>query len=736
MERVGIRAVIRGFIRPLPTVIFLLLLLTAVILLASAAQYNSEIADYFSHLFVINILGVLLLLVLIAANIYRLIKEVKLRQLGSRLTISFLLTFGVLALVPLAIVYAFSIQFLNQSIDSWYDVEIEKALGDALLVGRNSMEAAKTDLIANLSDDIASLAQIESESDVFSTLDEIRAANDLTEISLFTATGRILASSNSDVTVIIPDSPDERMMTAVRRGEIQSRVEPLNDNSLQLRIIFPAPSSGVDQPARFLQVLYDLPFRFANVGESLEQASSQYNRLVYLRRPLKLSFITTLTLVTLLTGLAALWAAILSSRRLIAPLRDLAEGTQAVASGDYSKELPVTSSDELGVLVQSFNDMTGQIKRTQEQEQHTQNQLEDQRAYLETILRRLSSGVLSFDLNHHLRTSNETAQNILDIELESSNNSIEELKLKFNWLVPFFEYIQQNMRAGAYEWQSEIEVVGSKGRQVLNVRGTRLPYENLARGGFVIVFDDMTNLIQAQRSAAWGEVARRLAHEIKNPLTPIQLSAERVRNKFMNKVEGKDKETLDRATRTIANQVESMKQMVNEFSVYAQPAMVQLQTLDLNQLIRDVVEMYMDSKKTVRFELELQEQMPFIRADASRLRQVLNNLIINAHDALLNTKDAVISIRTCVKSIKDAEFIELSIVDNGRGFDETMLDRIFEPYVTSKEKGTGLGLAIVKRIVDEHNGVIRVENTAHSGAGIFIDLPIELDQSIATRAYG
>ena len=732
----GIRAVIRGFIRPLPTVVFLMLLLAAVILLASAAQYNSEIADYFSHLFVINVLGVLLLLVLIAANIYRLIKEVKLRQLGSRLTISFLMTFGVLALIPLSIVYAFSIQFLNQSIDSWYDVEIEKALADALLVGRNSMEAAKTDLLTNLSDDIASLAQIESESDMFSTLDEIRDSNDLTEISLFTSTGRILASSNSDVTVIIPDSPDERMMTAVRRGETQSRVEPLSDNSLQLRIVVPAPSSGVDQPAQFLQVLYDLPFRFANVGESLEQASSQYNRLVYLRRPLKLSFITTLTLVTLLTGLAALWAAIWSARRLVAPLRDLAEGTRAVASGDYSKELPVTSGDELGVLVQSFNDMTGQIKRTQEQEQRTQSQLEDQRAYLETLLRRLSSGVLSFDLNHQLRTSNETAQDILDIEIESSKNSLEELKTKYNWLVPFFEYIQENMRAGSYEWQSEIDVVGSKGRQVLNVRGTRLPYENLARGGFVIVFDDMTNLIQAQRNAAWGEVARRLAHEIKNPLTPIQLSAERVRNKFMDKVEGKDRETLDRATRTIANQVESMKQMVNEFSEYAQPVMVQLQTLDLNQLIKDVVELYMDSEDSVVFELNLEQRMPFIRADASRLRQVLNNLIINANDALSGMHGAVITIQTCTKSIKDTEFIELSIIDNGKGIDENMLDRIFEPYVTSKEKGTGLGLAIVKRIIDEHNGIIRVENNASTGAGIVIGLPIELDQTIATRAYG
>lgn len=736
MGRVGIRTVIREFIRPLPTVIFLLLLFVAVMLLAYSAQYDSRIADYFSHLFVINILGVLLLLVMIAGNIYRLIKEVRLRQLGSRLTISFLLTFGVLALVPLSIVYAFSLQFLNQSIDSWYDVEIEKALADALLVGRNSMEAAKTDLITNLSDDIASLAQIESQSDIFSTLDEIREFNDLTEISLFTASGRILASSNSDVTVIIPDSPDERMMSAARRGEIQSRVEPLTDNSLQLRVIFPAPSTGVNQPARFLQVLYDLPFRFANVGESLEQASSQYNRLVYLRRPLKLSYITTLTLVTLLTGLAALWAAILSSRRLIAPLRELAEGTQAVASGDYSKELPVTSSNELGVLVQSFNDMTGEIKRTQEQEQRTQNQLEDQRAYLETILSRLSSGVLSFDLNHRLRTSNETAQKILSIELESSNNSIEDLKLRFNWLVPFFEYIQSNMRTGGYEWQGDIEVVGSKGRQVLNVRGTRLPYENLARGGFVIVFDDMTNLIQAQRNAAWGEVARRLAHEIKNPLTPIQLSAERVRNKFLEKVEGKDREALDRATRTIANQVESMKQMVNEFSEYAQPVMVQLQNLDLNQLIRDVVELYRHSDKRIHFELDLQQQMPDIRADASRLRQVLNNLIINAHDALSDTQRAVITIRTSVKSIKDTEFIELSINDNGRGFDENMLDRIFEPYVTSKEKGTGLGLAIVKRIIDEHHGVIRAENTAESGAGIIIDLPIALEQSIETRAYG
>ena len=498
----------------------------------------------------------------------------------------------------------------------------------------------------------------------------------------------------------------------------------------------PAPSSAVDQPTRFLQVLYDLPFRFSNVGESLEQASSQYNRLVYLRRPLKLSFITTLTLVTLLTGLAGLWAAILSSRRLIAPLRDLAEGTQAVASGDYSKELPVTSSDELGILVQSFNDMTGQIKRTQEQEQKTQNELEDQRAYLETILRRLSSGVLSFDLNHQLRTSNETAQQILNIELDESLSSLDELKLRFNWLTPFFDYIQQNMRQGAYEWQHEIEVVGSKGRQVLNVRGTRLPYESLARGGFVIVFDDMTNLIQAQRNAAWGEVARRLAHEIKNPLTPIQLSAERVRNKFMNKVEGKDKEALDRATRTIANQVESMKQMVNEFSEYAQPVMVQLSQLDTNQLIRDVVELYRGNEKTIRFKLNLQKDLPLIYADASKLRQVLNNLVINARDALTDTSAAVITIQTRTKLIEQANFIELSIKDNGKGFDENMLDRIFEPYVTSKEKGTGLGLAIVKRIIEEHNGGIRVENNESIGAGIVIDLPIELDQTMATRAYG
>ena len=725
-----IRTVIREFIRPLPTVIFLLLLFTAVMLLASAAQYESKLSQYFSLLFIVNILGALLLFVMIAANIYRLIKEVKSNQLGSRLTIRFLMTYGVLALVPLAIVYAFSLQFLNESIDSWYDVKIEKALDNALLVGRNSMEAVKTDLINNLKDEISALPDSDSQVDLFSFLDEIRESNDLTELSLYSLSGRIIASSNADVTVIIPDSPDERMMALAKRGKLQSRVEPLNDNSLQLRILLPAPSQGVNQEEKVFQVLYQLPFRFANVGESLEQASTQYNRLLYLRRPLKLSFVTTLTLVTLLTGLAGFWAAIISSRRLMAPLRDLAEGTRAVASGDYSKKLPVKSSDELGVLVQSFNDMTGEVNRTQQKERQTQDLLEDQRAYLETVLRRLSSGVLSFDLNHQLRTSNETAQQILSIDLDDSDVNLEALKLKFSWLQPFFDYIQNSMREGGYEWQKEIEVIGAKGRQVLNVRGSRLPYESLSRGGFVIVFDDMTNLIQAQRNAAWGEVARRLAHEIKNPLTPIQLSAERVRHKFMHKVEGDDRQALDRATRTIANQVESMKQMVNEFSEYAQPVMVQLRPLDINQLIHDVVELYKGSAETVMFDLDLKQNLPLITADASRLRQVLNNLIINAKDALGDIAQAKIEISTKLTNIKHASFVELALRDNGNGFDRKMLDRIFEPYVTTKEKGTGLGLAIVKRIIDEHNGVIRVENLADGGASIIIDLPVELDHEL------
>jgi len=726
----GLRTVIREFIRPLPTVVFLLLLFSAVILLASAAQHESKLSEYFSLLFIVNILGVLMLLVMIAANIYRLIKEVRSKQLGSRLTIRFLMTYGILALIPLAIVYIFSLQFLNESIDSWYDVKIEKALDDALLVGRNSMEAVKNDLITTLEDELSALPDTDSQSNLFSFLDETREANDLTELSLYSLSGRIIASSNADVTVIIPDSPDERMMALAKRGELQSRVEPLNDDSLQLRILLPAPSLGLDQEEKVFQVLYQLPFRFANVGESLEQASSQYNRLVYLRRPLKLSFITTLTLVTLLTGLAGLWAAILSSRRLMAPLRDLAEGTRAVAGGDYSKQLPVKSSDELGVLVQSFNDMTGEINRTQLKERQTQNQLEDQRAYLETVLRRLSSGVLSFDLNHQLRTSNETAQQILNIELDESDVNLQALKTKYNWLQPFFDFIQDSMRQGSYEWQKEVEVIGAQGRQVLNVRGSRLPYESLSRGGFVIVFDDMTNLIQAQRNAAWGEVARRLAHEIKNPLTPIQLSAERVRHKFMNKVEGDDKQTLDRATRTIANQVESMKQMVNEFSEYAQPVMVQLKPLDLNQLIHDVVELYKGSAETVMFDLDLEQDLPFISADASRLRQVLNNLIINAKDALGETAQAKIEISTTLAKMKQSSFVELVLKDNGKGFDEKMIDRIFEPYVTTKEKGTGLGLAIVKRIIDEHNGVIRVENQKDHGASIIIDLPVELDHEI------
>jgi nitrogen fixation/metabolism regulation signal transduction histidine kinase len=404
---------------------------------------------------------------------------------------------------------------------------------------------------------------------------------------------------------------------------------------------------------------------------------------------------------------------------MMAPLRDLAEGTRAVAAGDYGKELPVNSTDELGVLVRSFNEMTKQINKAQHRVRTSQREAENQRTYLETVLGHLSSGVMSFDNAHKMRTSNSAVTQILGLEFESGL-SADRIKEEHPNLEPLFSVIEDSMTQQQNEWQSEVTIFGSRGRQVLILRGTKLT----GRGGYVVVFDDITDLIQAQRDAAWGEVARRLAHEIKNPLTPIQLSAERIRRKYLGLLGGEDRATLDRATRTIVQQVQSMEEMVNAFSIYAQPVRMELNEINLNQLVTDVSELYKRDDRVIDFRFDLKNDLPLITADARGLRQVLNNLLINAQDALASTTNPAIVLSTRSVQSDSNNYIELTVQDNGPGIPEDLLGKLFEPYVTTKAKGTGLGLAIVKRIVEEHGGAIWVESQPGDGAKTTVRLPV------------
>jgi len=730
-----------------PLTVLSVLLVASLFLMSAATQDSGFLGRIYSVLLVVNILGIGALLVLILFNLYFLLRQYRARVIGSRLTLRLLLMFVALAVAPVAVVYLFSIQTLNRGIDSWFDVKIERALDDALLLGRTSLDAIKQDLLKSANE---MAIELESSSDrtVLPALNYLREVHAVTELTLFAQDGRIIASSSQEgpeTGTLIPDRPTDVILARIRQGQSYANIDAAARTGLRMRVVVPVYARDVGAPVRILQVLQTLPSRYAKLGESVQTAYAEYEKLVYLRGPLKFSFSLTLSLVALLTMLVALWAAIFSARRVVAPIRELAAGTRAVALGDYKKRIPVPSHDEIGILVESFNEMTRQIARAQGQSKRSQRETEMQRTYLETILTHLSSGVMSFDQRHVLRTYNAAAGPILGIDITAADGqSLDWLAQTHAHLVPFADAIDDAVRSGGREWRAEVTLTESAPtRRTLLLRGTLLPGLKGRYGGYVVVFDDVTNLIQAQRAAAWGEVARRMAHEIKNPLTPIQLSAERIRHKYLRVLPEGERATLDRATHTIVEQVESLKGLVNAFADYARPTQVRTRAIDLNVLIRDVVELYRaergpagadtvvlrgaDGKErsaNIRLKLELDQQLPAFLADAGRLRQVLHNLLINARDALTTQPKPAVRLVTRHVVEHGQSFVELGMVDNGPGFPAELMDRLFEPYVTSKTKGTGLGLAIVRRIVEEHGGSIAAENLATGGASISIRLPV------------
>ncbi|MGB1860247.1 MAG: ATP-binding protein [Arenicellales bacterium] len=703
------------------TLVLSLLLLGASVFLSQSAQDGDLFGDYYTALIILNAVGIAILALLTFIQVRRLFSAFRARTLGSRLTLRFIATFAVLTLVPLAMVYYFSVQFLSRSIDSWFDVRIEKALDDALLLGRSTLEATKLEVIRQARIAGRRIELTTSSVQLYSLLDRIRETRGFDEMSLHSSTGRILASSSNLSISLVPDAPGEQVLGKVRRDSLYAEFEPTDDGGLRLRVAVPVSGLSVSSPSRVLQILYPLPLRYSRLGESVESASSEYDRLKYLRGPLTLSFVLSLTLITLMTLLMALWASIYLAQRMLAPLRDLAEGTRAVSRGNYDKILPVDSADELGVLVDSFNRMTQEISRAQQNALESQRRAESEHAYLDTVLTHLSAGVLSFNGAQQLRTCNTAAARILGSDLTSSiGKPINQLAAVLPGTSALFEAIQQGMEKRVPEWQREVSISGHEGRQILILSGTRVDSDELDTG-HVVVFEDATELLKAQRDAAWGEVARRLAHEIKNPLTPIQLSAERIRNKYLSTLDAEQREILDRSTRTIVQQVEAMKTMVNAFSEYARPAPLQRITTDLNQLITDTVELFRSGTTAVTLRVEPDSNLESIEIDPNSFRQVLNNLIINAQDALAGNTGTVI-IRTEYDSGTDT--VTLTVQDDGPGFDADKMDRIFEPYVSSKEKGTGLGLAICRRIIEEHGGTVRASNAQSAGAAVIISLPL------------
>ena len=691
--------------------------------LLSLASANTAISgNYYKILLYLNIGLATALIVLIGIQLWHLYKKIKNKVVGSQFNMRLVSAFALMAILPGLIVYLVSVNFLSRSIESWFNVKVESALDGGLSLGQRALDIMLADMEVK-AENMATNLSLQPSHSQYTLLNDLREKSGVQDAALLTLQGRIVSVSSGDPSSFLPELPSVPQLRQAK-NRVYGKIEPIPKKGLYLRILAPVSGQGLTGETMILQLLQPVPKSLSNTAEAVQDVYRDYQELSYSRNSLKDVFKLTLTLVLMLSMLTALAFAFVISRRLSQPLTVLAEGTRAIAAGDYSTMLPEHGKDDLGVLVKSFNSMTRQLDDATKASERNRARVEAARGYLETILAHLSSGVLAINRKGELRTYNLAASDILGFSLAPFENQ-KFIKIANNhvFLAHFVDLVQthfeftQTKEQAETEFSQQIEIVRPHGKQLLLLRATRLPAS--ADSGFVVVFDDVTTMAQAQRDAAWGEVARRLAHEIKNPLTPIQLSAERLQHKLATKLNDDDAGVLKRATDTIVNQVGAMKTMVNEFSEYARAPSAKLVKINLNKLIKDVSALY-DSAQ-VKITYDLAAELPDIKGDATMLRQMLHNLMQNAQDALKE----VSAPEVLVKTMFDDSSVKLAVSDNGQGFPAGLLATAFDPYVTTKAHGTGLGLAIVKKMVEEHFGQIKIENNATGGACITIVLPRE-----------
>ncbi|MEF8833472.1 MAG: ATP-binding protein, partial [Halofilum sp. (in: g-proteobacteria)] len=715
-----------------PMVGLFMLLLLSLYVLGSFAESYERFGRYYVLILFINIIGLAFIGLLVGVNIWNLVRQFRERAAGARLTGKLVTMFIVLTLVPVTIVFSFSLKFINSGIDSWFDVEVERALDDALTLSKESL-GLQMRTLQRVTEQMAARLDDVPDEETVRLLSSIQAGSTASQLTLLSEGNRVIATSSDDTAQVVPVRPTPDILAQLRQGQPYIGLDPVRDSELHVRAVVPVEAGSPGGNPRVLQALYPVPDELDALAEDVQAAVGKYRQLTYLREPLKTSYIGTLTLALGLSVLTAIWAAFYSARRLMLPIHNLGEGTRAVAQGNYATRLPPSGRDELGFLVESFNEMTRRLSDARDQTRISRLEVESQRAYLEAVLERISTGVLTLDAQGALRTANAAATRILGVDLAPlSGRSLSELAAEHAALGQFLHVVMPHVEGGGGEWREEFELPGHRSRKIIVCRGTRLPDQQDLAGGWVVVFDDITALVQAQREAAWSEVARRLAHEIKNPLTPIQLSAERLRHRFLSTLPQADAKVLDRATWTIVQQVEALKAMVRAFADYATTPAADFAVVDLNALVREVADLY-DTGDGARVTLAMADPLPPIDADRSRLRQVLHNLLKNALEAQASVESAgpvTVATRFVRADDHDAPSVELRVSDNGPGIPDHMIDRLFEPYMTGKSRGSGIGLSIVRRIVEEHGGSITAENSPGSGAAINIRLPVRATSTV------
>lgn len=702
-------------------------LFVVLVLMRDAVQNSETLSRAFVPLLSLVLAGLAVLAVLVAVNVIKLVRHYRHQAAGSRLTARIVTLFAVISLLPVGVVYYFSLGFLLRGIDSWFDVKIGRAMQEALVLNQASLDLNQR-VLGKYTEQLLAGILDPTSPDLALTLNSLRRQAGAIELTVYATGGRVLGTANEDPTQLVPNHAEREVQQSVRAGTNYVGLERGQGDELVVRTLVQDPQDRGLQ----MQAIFPTSARITELSSRLEEAYNRYTELAYLRQSLKFSFSLTLSLVLLFGLMAALIAAFHTARRLVAPVADIARGTRAIAEGDYEQQLPLPKhDDELSFLVASFNAMSRRIARARDMAARSKQAIETQRNYLETILGRLSSGVVAFDEGQRLRTANPAARTILKLTFaDEAGPTLEDLEREQPLLAPWTETVRRHLAAGQV-WRAEVTLQHGEINQTLMCRGSPLPLPDSDQRGHVVVFDDISSLIAAQRNAAWGEVARRLAHEIKNPLTPIQLSAERLRHKLLAKADEADARIIDRSTRTIIQQVEAMKAMVNDFSDYARAPKIQAAPLVFDQLLQEVLDLYRSAGAPV--EIARNTNGAQVRGDPLRLRQVIHNLVKNAQEALEGRASARIDVATSLVEARDISFVRLEVTDNGPGFEQHLLDRLFEPYVTTKAKGTGLGLAIVKKIIEEHGGMIAVENTGE-GARIRVDLPVW--QATATAVQG
>lgn len=709
-------------------------------LLAQATNNRELYERNYGRLFILNVVVAGLLLLVIAWMGLRLLSRLRRGKFGSRLLIRLAAIFALVGFMPGLLIYVVSYQFVSRSIESWFDVKVEGALESGLSLGRSTLDALASDLATKTRAAAQQLAETSQASApvVLERLREQLGANDLV---LWTAGGQLIASAGQSRFQLNPERPTPQQLRTVRTQRSLAFVEGLEETTpgaapsgriRAIALVSPSNYGFLGEP-RFLQVTQQLPPTLVANAIAVQEANREYQQRALARDGLRRMYIGTLTLSLFLSVFGAILLAVVLGNSLAKPLLLLAAGVRDVAAGDLSPKPALQGKDELGGLTRSFAQMTQQLADARAAVEQSMAEVDAARSNLQIILDNLTAGVIVLDPEGRILSANPGATGMLRAPLAACTGqplaSVPGLE-SFGAAVQaqFEEFHAERLQRGLDHWQQSFELhakpppgVAQPGHALtLVVRGAEMPPDANGQQAHLLVLDDISEVVSAQRAQAWGEVARRLAHEIKNPLTPIQLSAERLEMKLASKVTGAERALLEKSVRTIVDQVDAMKRLVNEFREYARLPAAELKPVDLNALVNDVLHLYAreagDALVTTQapVTIDLDPHCPPVLGDAMQLRQVIHNLLQNAQDAVEGAPVREVGIRT--QWNEASRRVRLTVLDSGAGFPENILKRAFEPYVTTKAKGTGLGLAVVKKIADEHGARIDLKNRLHNGA--------------------